>query len=89
MFGLKDTKSFCDYVLSEFDAMKKTLDTIGARVQDLPFDERKIFVEGFLGDLKELSSEIDAKIDTFSRYCPIVTFERGEKTSEYHAAAGV
>ncbi len=89
MFALKDTKSFCDYVFSELNDMKKTLDEIGEKVQALPFDERKIVSEGFLGNLKELSTEIDAKMDTFSRYCPIVTFERGEKSSEYHAAAGV
>lgn len=89
MIGLKDTKSFCDYVFSELNHMKKTLIEIGSRVQALPLEEKKIVSEGFLANLKELSTEIDAKIDIFSRYCPTVTFERGEKTSDYHAAAGV
>jgi len=69
--------------------MKKTLSDIGDRVLALPLDEKKIVSESLLANLMELSTEIDAKIDTFSRYCPIVTFERGEKTKEYHAAAGV
>jgi hypothetical protein len=89
MFDLKDTKSFCDYVFSELNDMKKTLNDIGEKARAFPFDDRKIVAEGFLGNLKELSNEIDAKMDTFSRYCPIVTFERGEKSMEYHAAAGV
>lgn len=89
MFGYKDAKSFCDYALSELNDMQKTLNEIEEKVQDLPFDERKIVAESVIGNLEELSSEIDAKIDTFSGYCPNVTFERGEKTSEYHAAAGV
>ncbi len=89
MYGLKDTKSFCDYIMSELNDMKNTLKKIGERVQALPPGEMKIVSEGFLGNLKELSTEIDAKIDTFSRYCPNVTFARGEKSSEYHAAAGV
>lgn len=78
MIGIiKDRKEYCDFLANELADVKKRINDIADRGNDLPSEDREGMSEMVSSHLRELNDLIDSKLRIISKNC--LEWEQGRE----------